>query len=87
MKRSEIEAHIKKWEAADLAISQGKSYTVDGLTYTRQDASAIRDQLEYWRMRLAMLLRAGRGFATFRPVVSLDHWPAPWWHRTWRGLW
>jgi hypothetical protein len=87
MTRAEIEAHIKKWEAADLAISQGKSYTVDGLTYTRQDASAIRDQLEYWRMRLAMLLRAGRGFATFRPVVSLDHWPAPWWHRTWRGRW
>ncbi len=85
MTLSEIKAHLAKWEAADLAVSRGKSYTIDGLTYTRQDASTIRDQLEYWRLRLAMLLRAGRGGATFRPVVSLDHWPAPWYPRTFRG--
>lgn len=85
MKISDIKAHLAKWEAADLAISRGKSYTVDGLTYTRQDASAVRDQLDYWRMRLAMAMRGGRGCATFRPVVSLDHWPACWWHRNWRG--
>lgn len=78
MTLQEIKAHLAKWEAADLAVSRGKSYTVDGLTYTRQDASAIRDQLEYWRLRLAMVLRHGRAGVTVRPVVSLDHWPAPW---------
>lgn len=78
MTLQEIKAHLAKWEAADLAVSRGKSYTVDGLTYTRQDVSTIRDQVEYWRLRLAMVLRHGRGGVTVRPVVSLDHWPAPW---------
>lgn len=85
MKLSEIKAHLEKWEAADLAISRGKSYTIDGLTYYRQDAQAVRDQLEYWRLRCALLLRKGRGGATFRPAVCLDHWPAPWYHCTFRG--
>lgn len=74
MKLSEIKEHLDAWQAADLAITRGKSYTVDGLTYTRQDAAAVREQLQYWQRRYAALLRRGRGGATFRPVVSLDHW-------------
>lgn len=61
MKIDEIRAHVERWQAADLAIAKGKSYTIDGLTYTRQDAEAVRAQLDYWTRRLAFALRAGGG--------------------------
>lgn len=56
----QLKAHVARWEAADLAIAKGKSYTIDGMTYTRQDADRVREQLEYWTRRLAACLR-GRG--------------------------
>ena len=60
MRLEEILAHVERWEAADLAISRGKSYTIDGLTYYRQDADQVRAQLDYWTRRLAQAMR-GRG--------------------------
>lgn len=60
MRLEEIRAHVAAWEAADLAISRGKSYTIDGLTYYRQDAEQVRAQLDYWTRRLAAAMR-GRG--------------------------
>lgn len=60
MRLEEIRAHVERWEAADLAISRGKSYTIDGLTYYRQDADQVRAQLDYWTRRLAQAMR-GRG--------------------------
>lgn len=60
MRLEDIRAHVERWEAADLAISRGKSYTIDGLTYYRQDADQVRAQLDYWTRRLAQALR-GRG--------------------------
>lgn len=61
MRIEEIREHLERWQAADLAVSKGKSYTIDGLTYTRQDAQAVRDQLDYWAQRLAAVLRGGCG--------------------------
>ena len=60
MRLEDIRAHVERWEAADLAISRGKSYTIDGLTYYRQDAEQVRAQLDYWTRRLAQAMR-GRG--------------------------
>lgn len=61
MRIEEIREHMEKWQAADLAVSRSKSYTIDGLVYTRQDAQAIRDQINYWAQRLAAVLRGGCG--------------------------
>lgn len=69
MKIDEIRAHVDKWQAADLAVSKGKSYTIDGLTYTRQDAQAVREQLEYWTRRLAAVLRGGGGVRRQAAIV------------------
>lgn len=60
MRLEDIRAHVERWEAADLAISRGKSYTIDGLTYYRPDAEQVRAQLDYWTRRLAAAMR-GRG--------------------------
>lgn len=60
MRLEDIRAHVERWEAADLAISRGKSYTIDGLTYYRTDAEQVRAQLDYWTRRLAQAMR-GRG--------------------------
>ena len=59
MKIADIRAHVAQWEAADAAISKGKSYTIDGLTYYRQDAEQVRQNLEYWTRRLAAVMRGG----------------------------
>lgn len=53
MRVSEIREHLAKWEAASDAVSRNKSYTVDGLVYTRQDAAQIREMIDYWTRRLA----------------------------------
>lgn len=55
----EIRKQLDAWEAADRAISKGKSYTIDGLTYEKQDASEVRKAVEYWTKRLLAVMRRG----------------------------
>lgn len=55
----EIRKQLDAWEAADRAISKGKSYIVDGLCYTRQDAAEVRKAIEYWTKRLLAVMRRG----------------------------
>lgn len=57
----EIRKQLDAWEAADRAISKGKSYTIDGLTYYRQDAAEVRKAVDYWTKRLLAVMRRGRG--------------------------
>lgn len=68
----QLRAQIEKWEAASVAVSRGKSYTIDGLTYTRQDVSAIQGQLDRLYSRLACLLRGGSCHRA-SPVRNIDH--------------
>lgn len=55
----EIRKQLDAWEAADRAISKGKSYTIDNLTYDRQDAAEVRKAIEYWTKRLLAVMRRG----------------------------
>lgn len=73
----ELRAQIDRWEAASLAVSRGKSYTVDGITYTRQDLPAIRGQLDRLYARLACVLRGG-GCTRVSPVRTIDHVRTRW---------
>jgi hypothetical protein len=59
MKISEIKERIAMWEAAEAAVMANKSYTVDGLSVTRQDAQVIAAQISYWKQRLAIIYRGG----------------------------
>ena len=59
MRIEELRADIDKWEAAAAAVAKSKSYTVDGLTYTRQDLASIEHTLEGLYSRLACVLRGG----------------------------
>lgn len=73
----ELRAKIDKWEQASVAVSRGKSYTIDGLVYTRQDVSAIQGQLDRLYARLACLLRGG-SCTRVSPVRSIDYIRTRW---------
>ena len=73
----ELRAKIEKWEAAADAVSRNKAYVVDGLSYTRQDASAIQAQLDRLYARLACVLRGG-GCTRVSPVRMIDHVRTRW---------
>lgn len=83
MTLNEMREKLAAWEAAESAVMRNKAYTVDGLSYTRQDLSAIHSAIDYWRRRIAATLKAVRGqsSATFRPTIMLDKWPADWTRR------
>mgnify|MGYP003509608975 CR=1 FL=1 len=73
----QLRAQIETWETAALKVSKGKSYTVDGLTYTRQDLSAIQGRLDALYARLACLLRGGSCHRA-SPVRPIDHIHTHW---------
>ena len=72
MKISELRADIAKWEAAANAVAKSKSYTIDGLTYTRQDLAAIEKVLEGLYAGLACVLRGGSCHRA-SPVRPIDY--------------
>ena len=69
---TELRAQIDKWEAASAAVAAGKSYTVDGLTYVRQDAASIAARLEALYSRLACVLRGGSCHRA-SPIRPIDY--------------
>ena len=72
MRIEELRADIDKWEAAAAAVAKSKSYTVDGLTYTRQDLASIEKMLEGLYSRLACVLRGGSCHRV-SPVRPIDY--------------
>lgn len=59
--REELVNLLAKWKAAYVAVSSGKSYTIDGRTLVRQDVSIIWAQLEKLQNELDALDNPGRG--------------------------
>lgn len=80
MKIQEIREHLARWEAASDAIAKGKSYTIDGLTYYRQDADRVREMLDYWTKRLAGALRIARGGVSVQQGATRDLGSICWKH-------
>lgn len=72
MKISEIRADIAKWEAAATAVSSNKAYSIDGVSYTRQDLSAIEATLQGLYSRLACVMRGGSCHRA-SPVRPIDY--------------
>lgn len=49
MDQSTAQTHLDAWEAADLAIATGKSYTIGNRQLSRADAEEVRAQITYWQ--------------------------------------
>jgi len=43
------------WIAADLAISKGQSYAMNGRTITLANIVDVRSQIQYWERRISTL--------------------------------
>jgi len=49
------QAQLDAFMAANLAVSKGLSYTVDGLSLTRENSAYILKQIEFWDARVKAL--------------------------------
>lgn len=43
------EEKLALWLAADTAVSQNQSYSIDGQSYSRADATIIQSRINYWQ--------------------------------------
>ena len=59
---------LQMWMDAEDATAMGKSYTLDGLSVTRQDVATIRAQITYWSDAVARLSGVRGGL--FKQVVT-----------------
>ena len=48
-------AHLQAWVAADLALSYGQTFSMEGRTLTRSDTAEVRGQINYWSRLEAQL--------------------------------
>ncbi len=49
------QAHLDAWIEAELAITNGQSYTIGSKTLNRASLGEIRNQIEYWNNMVAKL--------------------------------
>ena len=56
---SQAETHLSTWLTADEAVAKGQSFSISGKTYTRADASVIRENIEFWDRYVKRLSRGG----------------------------
>ena len=45
---AQAEAKLAEWIAADTAVAHGQQVTIDGQAFTRADAAAIRENINFW---------------------------------------
>lgn len=46
---------LEAWLSADLAISKGQSYTMNGRSITLANIKEVREQIGYWERRIQTL--------------------------------
>lgn len=49
MDAATAQTHLDQWLAADLAVAQGRSYTIGDRQLTRESAKEIRESIAYWQ--------------------------------------
>lgn len=65
---TEVKAKLAKYEAAEDAVLDNQSYTVNGTTYTRADLQAIQRRIVQLENKVAVL--SGAGFGTQQVVFG-----------------
>lgn len=66
---AQAEEHLAAWLKADLAVSKGQSFDIDGQSFTRADAEQIRANVELWEQKV-IRLRTGGGGLRVRNVIA-----------------
>lgn len=66
--------HLNQWLEAELAVTNGQSYSIDGRSLTRASLSEIRNQINYWKNELAKAnnIQKGRGKNRITRIVPRD---------------
>lgn len=74
-----IQKRISMWLKAEEAAAANKSYTIDGVSYNRQDIDQIMHQLAYWQKQLAKAKGTGGRGHVIRPSLQIDNdsWGIP----------
>lgn len=60
--------HLDAWLAADLAVSQGQSYTIGSRILTRAHSAEIRKNIQLWQDRLQQAKRKSSGPRTIQVI-------------------
>ena len=50
---TQAQTALDAWIAADLAVTKGQSYTMNGRSLTLANVKEIREQIQYWERRVA----------------------------------
>lgn len=72
MDQSTAQTHLDAWEAADLAIATGKSYTIGNRQLSRADAEEVRAQITYWSRVVNQF--ASNAYGVKNPGVRVARW-------------
>jgi hypothetical protein len=72
MDQTTAQTHLEAWEAADLAISIGKSYTIGNRQLSRADAEEVRNQRTYWTRQVKYYAAIAAGLKN--PGVLISTW-------------
>ncbi len=70
---AEAETHLLTWLDADKAVAKGQSFSISGKTYTRADASVIRENIEFWDRYVKRLSRGGIKVFGGTPAVAVSN--------------
>lgn len=68
----EIKAKLSAIDDARATCLAGKSYSIDGVSYTRQDLSALDELYTYWAGRLIAKTKGSPSSVNFRPAICID---------------
>jgi hypothetical protein len=63
------QAHLDSWLAADLALAQGKSYSIGGRSLDRAETM---EQIKYWQGQVNELSGSESGGKRMKMVVPRD---------------
>jgi uncharacterized small protein (DUF1192 family) len=53
---AQAQAKLQKWLAAEDAVANNQSYTIDGVSLTRASVREITRQITFWRGEVARLI-------------------------------
>lgn len=79
----QIKARLQMWYDAEAAAASGKSYSIDGVSLTRQDLDRIMQQIAYWERRLSAAEGRGNGYFSRQTAFPLDNNVWSWCTRRW----
>lgn len=66
---AQAQAQLDSWIAADTAVATGQSYSIGGRTLSRANAKEIRENIEYWDVKVKHLSGEGMTIIGVTPCI------------------